>query len=133
LRRIQNTPKWTISGTLGVELGAFNASTTYSYRSKTNQFEVPSPFLDQKSYGLLDASLTWSSDDDRFSVGLHGKNILDKEYITSGYQFLQVAADGTPLRNTTTGNVIPSLGREGIVTAFYGNPRQVFITAGFKF
>ena len=133
LRRIQNTPKWTISGTLGVELGAFNASTTYSYRSKTNQFEVPSPFLDQKSYGLLDASLTWSSDDDRFSVGLHGKNILDKEYITSGYQFLQVAADGTPLRNPTTGNVIPSLGREGIVTAFYGNPRQVFITAGFKF
>ena len=133
LRRIQNTPKWTISGTLGLELGAFNASTTYSYRSKTNQFEVPSPFLDQKSYGLLDASLTWSSDDDRFSVGLHGKNILDKEYITSGYQFLQVAPDGTPLRNATTGNVIPSLGREGIVTAFYGNPRQVFITAGFKF
>lgn len=133
LRRIQNTPKWTISGTLGLELGAFNASATYSYRSKTNQFEVPSPFLDQRGYGLLDASLTWSSDDDRFSLGLHGKNLFDKEYITSGYQFLSVAADGTPLRNAATGNVIPSLGREGVVTAFYGNPRQVFLTAGFKF
>jgi iron complex outermembrane recepter protein len=133
LRRIQNTPKWTISGTLGLELGAFNASTTYSYRSKTNQFEVPSPFLDQPGYGLLDASLTWASDDDRFTIGLHGKNILDKEYITSGYQFLSVAPDGTPLRNAVTGNVIPSLGREGVVTAFYGNPRQVFLTAGFKF
>ncbi|MGB5078288.1 MAG: TonB-dependent receptor, partial [Sphingorhabdus sp.] len=132
LRRIQNTPKWTASATLGLELGAFNASTTYSYRSKTNQFEVPSPFLDQKGYGLLDASLTWSSADDRFTLGLHGKNLFDKEYITSGYQFLSVAADGTPLR-TGTGNVIPSLGREGVVTAFYGNPRQVFLTAGLKF
>ena len=113
-------------------MGAFNASTTYSYRSKTNQFEVPSPFLDQKGYGLLDANLTWSSEDDRFSLGLHAKNLFDKEYITSGYQFLSVAPDGTPLR-TGTGNVIPTLGREGIVTAFYGNPRQVFATAGFKF
>jgi iron complex outermembrane recepter protein len=132
LRRIQNTPKWTISGTLGIELGAFNASATYSYRSKTNQFEVPSPFLDQNGYGLLDANLSWSSDDDRFSVGLHGKNLLDKQYKTSGYQFLSVAADGTPLRNGA-GALISSLGREGIVTAFYGNPRQVFLTAGFKF
>ena len=132
LRRIQNTPKWTASATLGLEMGAFNASTTYSYRSKTNQFEVPSPFLDQKGYGLLDANLTWSSEDDRFSLGLHAKNLFDKEYITSGYQFLSVAPDGTPLR-TGTGNVIPTLGREGIVTAFYGNPRQVFATAGFKF
>lgn len=132
LRRIQNTPKWTASATLGLEMGAFNASTTYSYRSKTNQFEVPSPFLDQKGYGLLDANLTWSSEDDRFSLGLHAKNLFDKEYITSGYQFLSVAPDGTPLR-TGAGNVIPTLGREGIVTAFYGNPRQVFATAGFKF
>ncbi len=132
LRRIQNTPKWTISGTLGVELGAFNASATYSYRSKTNQFETPSPFLDQNSYGLLDASLIWSSDDDRFSLGLHGKNLFDKEYITSGYQFLSVAPNGTPLR-TPGGALIPSLGREGVVTAFYGNPRQVFLTAGLKF
>lgn len=132
LRRIQNTPKWTASATLGLEMGAFNASTTYSYRSKTNQFEVPSAFLDQKGYGLFDANLTWSSANDRFSLGLHGKNLFDKEYITSGYQFLSVAADGTPLR-AGNGNVIPSLGREGIVTAFYGNPRQVFVTAGFKF
>jgi iron complex outermembrane recepter protein len=132
LRRIQNTPKWTISGTLGLEMGAFNASATYSYRSKTNQFEVPSPYLDQPGYGLLDAHLTWSSDDDRFSVGLHAKNLLDKQYITSGYQFLSVAADGTPLR-TGSGALISSLGREGVVTGFYGNPRQLYLTAGFKF
>jgi iron complex outermembrane receptor protein len=28
---------------------------------------------------------------------------------------------------------VASLGREGTLTAFYGNPRQVFLTAGVKF
>jgi iron complex outermembrane receptor protein len=136
LRAIQNTPEWTLSGTLGAAVpaagGMVNASTTVSYRSKTNQFELPSPFLDQPGYALWDASLVWTEDDDRFSIGIHAKNILDKEYITSGYQFLQTAVDGTPLL-TPAGALRPSLGREGIVTAFYGNPRQVFVTAGVKF
>ena len=38
---------------------------------------------------------------------------------------------GVPLLNA--GNVIPSLGREGVVTAFYGNPRQIFLSLGYKF
>jgi iron complex outermembrane receptor protein len=29
--------------------------------------------------------------------------------------------------------IAPSLGREGVVTAFYGNPRQVFVSFGVKF
>jgi len=29
--------------------------------------------------------------------------------------------------------VTPSLGQEGVVTAFYGNPRQVFVTGTVKF
>ncbi len=135
-RRIQNTPKWTTSGTLGysapVGAGELFASTTVSYRTKTFQFETPSPFLDQKAYALFDASLVWKSNGG-VSIGLHGKNLLDKEYRTSGYQFLAVnPVTGTPLRNGA-GNVIPSLGREGIVTAFYGNPRQVFLSLGYKF
>jgi iron complex outermembrane receptor protein len=36
----------------------------------------------------VDASLVWTSPDDRFTIGLHGKNLTDKQYITSGYQFL---------------------------------------------
>ena len=40
--------------------------------------------------------------------------------------------DGTP-RLTGGGALISSLGREGIVTAFYGNPRQVFATLTAKF
>jgi len=136
LRAIQNTPEWTLSGTLdgavGVGGGLLSASTTVSYRSKTNQFEIPSPFLDQPGYALWDASLVWTDESDRYSFGVHAKNITDKQYITSGYQFLLAAPDGTPLR-TAAGALRPSLGREGIVTAFYGNPRQVFATFGVKF
>lgn len=135
-RRIQNTPKWTTSGTLDyttpVGAGDLLASTTVSYRTKTYQFETPSPFLDQKAYALLDASLVWKSHGG-VTIGLHGKNLLDKQYKTSGYQFLAVnPVTGVPLRNAA-GNVIPSLGREGVVTAFYGNPRQVFLSLGYKF
>jgi iron complex outermembrane recepter protein len=136
IRAIQNTPKWTGSATLGASFaaasGMINASSTLSFRSKTNQFEVPSPFLDQKGYSLWDANLVWSSDDDRFSLGLHGKNLTNKRYKTSGYQFLSVNPDGSP-RLTGGGALISSLGREGVVTAFYGNPRQIFLTAGLKF
>ncbi|HET9637830.1 MAG TPA: TonB-dependent receptor [Allosphingosinicella sp.] len=137
-RRIQNTPKWTLSGTLDystpINGGTLNASTTLSWRSKTFQFETPSPFLDQEGYALWDANLSWTSRNDRWTIGLHAKNILDKQYITSGYQFLSVnPVTGVPLTNATTGNVVPSLGREGVVTAFYGNPRQVFLSLGVKF
>ncbi|HEX8623092.1 MAG TPA: TonB-dependent receptor [Allosphingosinicella sp.] len=137
-RRIQNTPKWTLSGTLDYSTplagGTFDANTTVSWRSKTFQFETPSPFLDQEGYALWDANLVWTSRGDRWTIGLHGKNILDKQYITSGYQFLSVdPVTGVPLKNATTGNVIPSLGREGVVTTFYGNPRQIFLSLGMKF
>ena len=135
-RRIQNTPKWTTSGTLDYTTpsgpGDLLLSTTLSYRTKTYQFETPSPFLDQKAYALLDASIVWKSHGG-VTIGLHGKNLADKQYKTSGYQFLAVnPVTGVPLRNAA-GNVIPSLGREGVVTAFYGNPRQIFLSLGYKF
>jgi iron complex outermembrane receptor protein len=136
-RHIQNTPKWTLSGTLDFTTplagGELSAITTLSYRSKTFQFELASPFLDQPGYALWDAHLSWTSPNQRYTIGLHAKNILDRQYITSGYQFLVVnPVTGTPL--TTAGGALrPSLGTEGVVTAFYGNPRQVFLTLGLNF
>jgi iron complex outermembrane recepter protein len=136
-REVQNTPKLTATGTIAytAELGsgALNLSTTASYRSKTFQFEIPNPFIDQKGYALLDASIVYTADGGGWSLGLHGKNLTDKEYKTSGYSF--VAADpvtGALTRNAA-GNLIPSLGREGTLTAFYGNPRQIFLTGTVKF
>jgi iron complex outermembrane recepter protein len=82
---------------------------------------------------LWDASLVWNSPGDRFTIGIHAKNITDKEYITSGYQFLVTdPVTGVPLLDAA-GRVRPSLGREGIATAFYGNPRQVFVSLGLNF
>jgi iron complex outermembrane receptor protein len=136
-RRIQNTPKWTLSGTVDYSAplggGTLDVNSTVSWRSKTFQFETPSPFLDQPGYALWDANLTWTSRTERWSIGLHAKNITDKQYITSGYQFLTVdPVTGVPLL-TSGGALRPSLGREGVVTAFYGNPRQVFVSLGVKF
>ena len=136
-RRIQNTPKWTLSGTLDystpIGAGDLSASTTVSYRSKTFQFETPSPFLDQPGYALWDASLVYTGPGDRYTIGIHAKNITDKQYITSGYQFLQVdPVTGVPL-TTAAGAPRPSLGVEGVATAFYGNPRQVFVSLGLNF
>ncbi len=144
-RRIQNTPKWTTSGTLDFSVpagpGDLNASTTVSYRSKTFQFELPSPFLDQPSYALWDASLVWTSADQRYTIGVHAKNITDKRYIVAGYQFLNVnPVTGQPVLSVAAASPVfgqpgisPSLGREGVVTAYYGNPRQVFASFGVKF
>lgn len=137
-RKIQNTPTWTLSGTLDYSLpvgaGRLGLNTTISYRSKTQQFELRIPGLDQPGYALWDASLVWRSDDDRWSLGLHGRNLTDKRYITSGYNFLRqnpdtgdfILANGQPGLSST-------LGAEGVLTAFYGNPRQVYVTAGLKF
>jgi iron complex outermembrane receptor protein len=136
-RAFQNTPKWTFSETVAYTMpigeGSIDASATLSYRSASQQFELRTPGLDQGAYGLFDANLVYNLDD-RFSIGVHGKNLTDRRYIVSGYNFLSQNADtGNFNRNPTTGALIPTLGREGVLTAYYGNPRQVFVTFGAKF
>jgi iron complex outermembrane recepter protein len=136
-RNIQNTPEWTASGTLSystpVAAGLMTASTTLAYRSKTYQFELPAEGLDQPGYALLDASLLWRSNDDRWSVGLHGRNLTNKRYITSGYVFLQQNPDTGAYLRDAQGRLRPSLGADGVLTAYYGNPRQVYLTVGYRF
>ncbi|WP_294055231.1 TonB-dependent receptor [Sphingomonas sp.] len=128
-RGIQNTPEWTLSGTLGTYLevsgGTLNFSTTVSYRSKTQQFETPIPWLDQPGYALWDANLTYDFPGDHYSIGLHAKNITNERYITSGYNYLTY--------NPATKVYTSTLGLEGVATAFYGNPRQLFVTGTIKF
>jgi iron complex outermembrane recepter protein len=137
-RSIQNTPRWTASGTVNygtpVAGGMLNVISTLSYRSASQQFEIRTPMLDQPGFVLWDANLVWRSDNDRWSIGLHGRNLTNKRYIVSGYNFLAQNPDtGDFLRNPVTGNFIPTLGNEGVLTAFYGNPRQVFLTVGLNF
>ena len=137
-REVQNTPKWTMSGALNYDTplasGRLNVNSTLSYRSKSQQFELEVPGLDQDGFALLDASIVWRSAGDRYTVGLHGKNLTNTKYVTAGYNFLRqnpwtgdfILANGQPGINST-------LGLEGTLTAYYGNPRQVFMSFGAKF
>jgi iron complex outermembrane receptor protein len=136
-REVQNTPKWTASGTLAYSApvgdGDISFGTTLSYRSKTYQFEIPNPYIDQKGFALWDASLVYTAPDDRWSLGLFGKNLTNKKYKTSGYTFIVVdPVSGVPALGAN-GLPVSALGTEGTLTAFYGNPRQVFVTGTVKF
>jgi iron complex outermembrane receptor protein len=136
-RHVQNTPKWTMSGTLDYNVpiwaGRLDASTTLSYRSKTYQFEIANPYFDESGYALLDGNLIWTAPGGRYTIGVHGRNLTDKHYKTSGYTFMAVDPTTGILLHDAGGNLIPSLGKEGVLTAFYGNPRQVWLSFGVKF
>jgi iron complex outermembrane recepter protein len=136
-RKIQNTPKWTLSGSLDYDTpmagGRLDLNTTLSYRSNSQQFELRTPMLDQKGFALWDANLVWRSENKRYEFGLHGKNLANTKYIVAGYNFLaQNPFTGDFLLNGA-GNPIPTLGKTGVLTAYYGNPRQVFLSAAVKF
>jgi len=136
-RRIQNTPDWTASGTIGYSVpvgseGQVAASFTASYRSASQQFELRTPMLDQPGYTLFDANLNWDINK-KLSLGVHGRNLFDKRYIVSGYNFLAQNPDTGDFLRTPAGAYMPTLGTEGVLTAYYGNPRQVFVTGTVKF
>ncbi len=122
-RVFQNTPDWTATGILTYEVplslfenpGMLSFITALSYKGAHSQFETPNEFLDQDAYTLWDLSLVWSDDSGHWNAGIHGKNLTDKEYKVAGYFF-----------------PAPTLGLEGAVTAFYGNPRQVWATVQYN-
>ena len=117
----QNTPDWTVTGMLAYDMpvnlfntpGMFSFITSLAYRGDTSQFQFENPFLDQPSYTLWDLSLVWNQDSGRWSAGIHGKNLTDEEYKVAGYFF-------------------PDLGLENNITAFYGNPRQIWATVQYN-
>jgi iron complex outermembrane receptor protein len=129
-RVFQNTPDVTahmgFNMGLPVAGGMMDFIGLASLRSDASQFEVPNPFLDQDGFVLVDASMVYTVDSGLFSIGLHGKNLFDKEYGVAGYNFVAGGVPpGTPFR--------PTLGREGTLTGFYGDPRRVFVTAQVNF
>jgi iron complex outermembrane receptor protein len=136
-REVQNTPAWNGSATLAYTTpagdGDLYVGSTVSFKSKTYQFEVPNPYFDQGGYTLLDANIVYTAPGDRWSIGLHGKNLTDKQYKTSGYTFMAANPETGALLLDGSGNPYPALGTEGVLTAFYGNPRQVYVTGTIRF
>jgi len=120
-RTFQNTPKNSanlrFNYDIALPLAGYNGKLSLigsaSYKGATAQFETAS-LLDQESYKLYDASIVWTRADGKVRAGIHGKNLSDKHYKTGGYLF-------------------PTLGLEGTLTAFYGNPRQVSATLEYRF
>ncbi len=132
-RNVQNTPAWTGSASAAYSVpvgeGRVDLGAGISWKSKTFQFEVANPFLDQPAYALVDASLVYHSPDNMWSLGVFAKNLTDKRYRTSGYTF--VAANATT--GVINSPITSALGREGVLTTYWGNPRQIYATASLKF
>ena len=73
----------------------------YKHQSHVYPTTDLSPAIGQDGYGVLGAGLFWKYDKN-WSFSLLGSNLLDKEYRTNGY----------------------NIGAFGILTGFYGPPRQ---------
>ncbi|HYD46628.1 MAG TPA: TonB-dependent receptor [Phenylobacterium sp.] len=125
-RQFQNTPKWTGNLSLAYAHPLANGANlrllgSMSFRSDTSMFETPFPQVDQKAYQLYDLSLVYTSADERWKVGLHGRNLSDERYRTGAYTFaFDPAAPSTIIFGDS-------------VIGFYGPPRTVSLTLDYSF
>ncbi len=114
-QRFTNAPKF--SGALNLEYrtglasgGDLSARVGYSYQSEVYPTTDLSEAIKQDGYGLVSAGVIWNSAG-AWTVSLQGTNLADKQYRTTGYN-------------------IPVL---GILTGFYGAPRQYTLSARYNF
>jgi len=124
---ISNTPEYTVNFAVNYVLTtaigdvAFNAN--YYYRDDYRLFE-DSDLLQEEGYGMLNMSVSWQHEDGHWYASLHGKNLTDKEYLVGGYNFVGVAADGS---------YTPGLGGDTTLIGYYGDPRTISLTVGYRF
>jgi len=122
-RKIQNTPEEMayIGLTYNMDVGSgdlmLNAS--WSYKGDIQQFEAAAPIMDQDAYDIVNASIVWTSGNEQWLIGVHGKNLTDEEVKTAGYCF---GSGGCPSQ----------LGLEDNTTVFYGAPLTVTATVEFR-
>jgi iron complex outermembrane receptor protein len=124
-RQFQNTPKWTGNVSLAYEhplpTGSLRLLGSMSFRSDSSMFETPFAQVDQPAYELYDASLVYTSEDERWRVGLHGRNLTDKRFRTGAYTFaFDPAAPSTVIFGDS-------------VIGFYGPPRTFTVTLDVRF
>ena len=88
--RLQNAPKWTASAGISYKLmlpksAALTPRVDWSYRSKVFNDAVNTPLLVQDGYHLVNANVTYTSADARWTVAGGVKNLTDKAYLVAGY------------------------------------------------
>ncbi|RUO63366.1 iron complex outermembrane recepter protein [Pseudidiomarina planktonica] len=129
---VSNTPEVTanLGATYEVNLnsGSLVFNGNYYYRSEYDLFEESS-LLTQDGYGIVNAGVVWYSNSGKWTVGLHGKNLTDEEYLVGGYQF--VTPD--PSDPSDVSLYQPGLGGDTTLTGYYGDPRTISLTVGYKF
>ncbi len=82
----------------------------YYYQSEVWPTTDLSTAIRQDGYGLINAGVIWRASD-AWSFSLQGTNLADKEYRTTGYNIAAL----------------------GVLTGFYGAPRQYSLTARYSF
>lgn len=122
-REIQNTPEFMsylgLNYALNLPLGALNINGNWSFKDDITQFETPNADIDQEAYHMFNASVVWTSPDEKWRVGLHGKNLGDEKVRTAGYCF----GPGCP----------GPLGLEDNTTVFYGPPRTFTVAIEYSY
>ncbi|WP_218353986.1 TonB-dependent receptor [Alteromonas lipotrueiana] len=103
--------------------GFFTFNANYYYRDDYLIFET-SDLIQQDGYGLLNLSVGWESMEGQWYGGLHLKNLTDEEYIVGGYDFVTRNEDGS---------FGPGLGNDTTLIGYYGDPRTVHLTVGYRF
>ncbi len=93
---VPNAPEWTgnVSGTYEFDIspssgvGGF-VQALYSFRSDTvfglYPANIPNP-TEQDGYGILNATVGATFNDERITVDLWGRNLLDTNYVTSIFE-----------------------------------------------
>ncbi|MGY1409663.1 TonB-dependent receptor [Luteimonas sp. A611] len=112
-----NAPEF--SGAINVEYrtdlangGNLSARVGYSYQSEVWPTTDLSPVIRQEGYGLVNAGVIWRAND-AWSFSLQGTNLADEEYRTTGYNLVSAGL--------------------GVLTGFFGPPRQYSLTARYNF
>ena len=124
---LANTPSQTVNLSANYliesDVGDFTINAGYYHRGDYLLFET-STLLEQEAYGLFNVSINWESVEGDWYASLHGKNLTDEEYLVGGYDFVGVADDGS---------LLPGLGGDFTLIGYYGDPRTVHLTVGYRF
>lgn len=114
--------------TLDVPVGsgrvAFNGDA--SYTSEYNFTDTLRPDAIQDDFVKLDASLVYHGPDDRWSIGVIGRN-LTNELVVGAANDIPFTGGLDQMTGTTGPGVVADM------SAFVDNPREIYVEVGFKF
>ncbi|MGB3725909.1 MAG: TonB-dependent receptor, partial [Glaciecola sp.] len=106
------------------DVGTFVFNAGYYYRDDYLIFE-DNDVLQQSGYGMVNASVAWESNEGTWYGNLTAKNLTDEEYLLGGYVFVGGVNDD--------GSFLPGFGGDTTVAGYYGDPRTIHLTVGYRF